>query len=1069
MVAVKPVEAEDEIEARARLVPPRDEIAAGHLVDEHRLVDRLIERAVFSGDERRRAAELARRLADAARSGKGRQAGVDAFMREYGLSSEEGVILMCIAEALLRIPDTETADELIAEKLADGQWEKHRGHSDSLFVNASTWALMLTGQIVKLREAQGANPFDAVKRLIARSGEPVIRQAVRRAVRLLGDQFVLGRNIADAISRAGEYQARGYLLSYDMLGEAARTQKDADVYFERYLAAVDAVGQAAGPFGVAHSDALYGRPGLSVKLSALHPRFEPGKEERLASELAPRMLTLARAARSRGLTITIDAEEQDRLDPTLQIFAATLTHSALDNWNGLGIAVQAYGKRAIPTLRWLRRLAERTGKRIPVRLVKGAYWDSEIKWAQERALTDYPVFTRKLHTDVSYLACVRLLISDAKAFYPQFGTHNAYSIAAAHVAAGPVPIEFQRLHGMGDALYDEMVGTRGIRRPCRIYAPVGSHEDLLAYLVRRLLENGSNTSFVNRLAAGEAPIADIIRDPVETAEAERTTGQAAQPTIVPPRAIFMPERMAAGGLALTEASVRHALFTEMGDALDDVYEAGPIIGGKAQTGGEAASIVTCPHDRRERIGTVRVTTLAQADTAIDRATAAAGAWNKLGGEERAKILTAAADLFERDKARLMAIIVREAGKTLEDAQGDVREAVDYLRYYAVQARRLFVGPVELRGPTGERNTLTLGGRGVFACISPWNFPLAIFTGQVAAALAAGNAVLAKPAEQTPITAFMATRLLHEAGVPGDVLQFLTGSGRLGEALVKDTRIKGISFTGSNATAWAIQRALADRRSAIVPFIAETGGINAMIADSSALPEQVVRDAVRSAFNSAGQRCSAARVLFVQEEVADVTIDMLVGAIQMLDVGDPFDYATDIGPVIDEDAQDFLDGHKIRMQRQGRQLVDLMLPEACHAGSYVTPAAFEIDSLDVVGGEVFGPILHVVRYDRGTLPKVIDAINATGYGLTLGLHSRLEGVADYVAEHARVGNLYVNRNQIGAVVGVQPFGGEGLSGTGPKAGGPDTLRAYAAERVRSTDITATGGNLELLGPGTVPGR
>jgi len=1069
MVAVKPVEAEDEIEARARLVPPRDEIAASHLVDEHRLVDRLIERAVFSEDERRRAAELARRLATAARSGKGRQAGVDAFMREYGLSSEEGVILMCIAEALLRIPDTETADELIAEKLADGQWEKHRGHSDSLFVNASTWALMLTGQIVKMREAQGANPFDAVKRLIARSGEPVIRQAVRHAVRLLGDQFVLGRNITDAIARAGEYQAKGYLLSYDMLGEAARTQKDADIYFERYLAAVDAVGQAAGPFGVAHSDALYGRPGLSVKLSALHPRFEPGKEERLASELAPRMLTLARAARSRGLTVTIDAEEQDRLDPTLQIFAATLTHPALDNWNGLGIAVQAYGKRAIPTLRWLRRLAERTGKRIPVRLVKGAYWDSEVKWAQERALADYPVFTRKLHTDVSYLACVRLLVSDAKAFYPQFGTHNAYSIAAAHVAAGPVSIEFQRLHGMGDALYDEMVGVRGIRRPCRIYAPVGSHEDLLAYLVRRLLENGSNTSFLNRLAAGEAPIADIIRDPVETAEAERTTGQAAQPAIVPPREIFMPDRMAASGLALTEASVRHALFTEMGDALDDVYEAGPIIGGKAQTGGEAASIVTCPHDRRERIGTVRVTTLAQADTAIDRATAAAGAWNKLGGEGRAKILTAAADLFERDKARLMAIIVREAGKTLEDAQGDVREAVDYLRYYALHARRLFVGPMELRGPTGERNTLTLDGRGVFACISPWNFPLAIFTGQVAAALAAGNAVLAKPAEQTPITAFMATRLLHEAGVPGDVLQFLPGSGRLGEALVKDTRVKGISFTGSNATAWAIQRALADRRSAIVPFIAETGGINAMIADSSALPEQVVRDAVRSAFNSAGQRCSAARVLFVQEEIADDTIEMLVGAIQMLDIGDPFDYATDIGPVIDEDAQDFLDGHKIRMQREGRQLVDLMLPEACHAGSYVTPAAFEIDSLDVLEGEVFGPILHVVRYDRGALPKVIDAINATGYGLTLGLHSRLEGVADYVAEHARVGNLYVNRNQIGAVVGVQPFGGEGLSGTGPKAGGPDTLRAYATERVRSTDITATGGNLELLGPGTAPGR
>jgi RHH-type proline utilization regulon transcriptional repressor/proline dehydrogenase/delta 1-pyrroline-5-carboxylate dehydrogenase len=664
---------------------------------------------------------------------------------------------------------------------------------------------------------------------------------------------------------------------------------------------------------------------------------------------------------------------------------------------------------------------------------------------------------------------VRLLLSDTKAFYPQFATHNAHALAAAHVAGGPAVFEFQRLHGMGEALYEEVVGEGKIGRPCRIYAPVGDHEDLLGYLVRRLLENGANTSFINRLADDELPVADIIRDPVEAVERVRSGAVAAAQLIPRPRDIFLPERQAASGLALSEPAVRAALFSEMTTALEETYEASAIISGKLMLTGDTASLVTCPHDRRERIGTVRVTTLAQADAAIERAAKAAHDWNKQGSARRAQVLATAADLFERDKARLMAVIVREAGKTLEDAQGDVREAIDFLRYYAAQARRLFVGPVALPGPTGERNTLTLNGRGVFACISPWNFPLAIFTGQVAAALAAGNAVVAKPAEQTPITAFLATKLLHEAGVPPNALHVLPGSGRLGEALVKDTRIKGVSFTGSNETGWAIQKALADRRGAIVPFIAETGGLNAMIADSTALPEQVVRDAVRSAFNSAGQRCSAARVLFIQEEAADRTVDMLVGAIQALDIGDPFDYATDIGPVIDEEAQDALDGHKIRMQREGRELVDLLLPESCRAGSYVTPAAFEIDRLDVLEREVFGPILHVVRYERGSLDKVVTAINATGYGLTLGLHSRIEAVADYVAEHARVGNIYVNRNQIGAVVGAQPFGGEGLSGTGPKAGGPNTLLAYATERVRSTDVTSTGGNLELLTAATITGR
>jgi RHH-type proline utilization regulon transcriptional repressor/proline dehydrogenase/delta 1-pyrroline-5-carboxylate dehydrogenase len=1060
MGAVKMAEPTAAVREVAQALPPRDEIAAHYLIDETKLLDRLLERAVFSEDERRRSADIARRLVHSARASQERHAGVDAFMREYGLSSEEGVILMCIAEALLRIPDSETADELIAEKIASGDWQRHLGHSDSLFVNASTWALLLTGRVVKLRSATGSNPIDALKRLVARSGEPVIRQAVRQAVKVLGDQFVLGRTIKDALVRAEAYEDKGYLFSYDMLGEGARTQKDADAYFERYMAAIDAIGQAAGPFATMHVDALYKRPGLSVKLSALHPRFEPGKEERLDDELTPRLLSLARAARSRGLSLTIDAEEQDRLDPTLAQFAAIFTDPALDGWNGLGLAVQAYGKRAVPVLRWLRRLAERSGKRIPVRLVKGAYWDSEIKWAQERALADYPVFARKLHTDVSYLACVRLLLSDARAFYPQFATHNAQAIAATHVAGGPAMFEFQRLHGMGEAIYEGVIGEGGIGRACRIYGPVGGHEELLAYLVRRLLENGANTSFVNRLADDEAPVADIIRDPVETAERERAAASAPARSFPRPRDIYLP-RKAAAGLALTEESVRAELLAKMAAALDESFDAGPIIAGQTTAGGNSASLVTCPHDRRERIGTVRITTPAQADAAIDRAGKAQHAWNARGGAARAQILEAAAELFERDRAKLMAVIVREAGKTLDGAQGDVREAVDYLRYYAGEARRLFGAPMQLPGPTGERNTLTLNGRGVFACISPWNFPLAIFTGQVAAALAAGNTVLAKPAEQTPITAFLATQLLHEAGVPKDVLHLLTGSGRLGEALVKDVRVRGISFTGSSETAWIIQKALAERREAIVPFIAETGGLNAMIADSSALPEQVVRDCVRSAFDSAGQRCSAARVLFLQEDSADKTIDMLVGAVEALDIGDPFDYTTDIGPVIDEESQDRLEGHKIRMQREARELVDLLLPEHCRAGSYVTPAVYEIDGLSALEREVFGPILHVVRYEHGQLDKVIAALNATGYGLTLGLHSRIETVADYVASHARVGNLYVNRNQIGAVVGVQPFGGEGLSGTGPKAGGPHTLPAYAVERTRSTDITATGGNLQLL--------
>jgi RHH-type proline utilization regulon transcriptional repressor/proline dehydrogenase/delta 1-pyrroline-5-carboxylate dehydrogenase len=1045
-------------------LPPRDEVAAYHLYDETRLVGGLVERAVYTEHERRRIAEVARRLVEAVRAGRQQDSGIDAFMHEYGLTSEEGVILMCLAEALLRIPDSDTADQLIAEKVGGGRWEQHLGHSDSVFVNASTWGLMLTGRIVKLGSARGASPASLLKRLVVRSGEPVIRQALRQAMKVMGNQFILGRTIQEALGGAQPLEAKGYRFSYDMLGEAARTAADAERYFERYMHALTAVGRVAGPLFSKHPDALMERPGISVKLSAIHPRFEPAKEARLARELEPRVLELAVSAMQNGLCLTVDAEEQDRLDITLALFGELLAHPMLAGWSGLGIAVQAYGKRAIPVLRWLRRLAEATGKRIPVRLVKGAYWDSEVKWAQERGLADYPVFTRKSNTDVSYLACMRLLLSDPKAFYPQFATHNAHTVAAAYIAGSSVAFEYQRLHGMGEALYEDVIGADKLDRPCRIYAPVGGHEDLLAYLVRRLLENGANTSFVNRIADDKALIADIIRDPVEAAEAERERGGTFRnPTIPLPGEMFGARRNSLG-LALSEPAVRTPLAARMAEALARPFAAGPIVNGDALLRGEPVTAVICPHDRREQLGTVREADAATIDKAIASASAAAHAWDRLGGARRAAILERAADLFERDRARLMAVMVREAGKTLDNAQGDVREAVDFLRYYAGQARRLFDAPVILPGPTGERNTLELKGRGPFACISPWNFPLAIFTGQVAAALAAGNTVLAKPAEQTPVTAFLATRLLHEAGVPGNVLHLLTGGGTVGAALVKDRRVKGVAFTGSNETGWAIQKGLTDRRSEMVPFIAETGGINAMIADSSSLPEQVVRDCVRSAFDSAGQRCSAARVLFVQEDVADRMIEMLVGAVEALEVGDPMDYAVDVGPVIDEAAQEALEAHKARMSREAKLLIDLRLPFDCRAGTYVTPAVFEIDRIGVLEREVFGPILHVVRYAAGSLDKVLSAINATGYGLTLGLHSRIDAVADFVAEHARVGNLYVNRNQIGAVVGVQPFGGEGLSGTGPKAGGPNYLVRFATERVRATDITSTGGNVQLLGLG-----
>ena len=1050
--------------AHARL-PARDEISAHHLIEEARLVGMLIERAAYSDEEARRTAELARRLVGAVRDNRTRYGGVDAFMREYGLSSDEGVILLCLAEALLRIPDSATADKLIAEKIGDGQWSRHLGHSDSTFVNASTFGLMLTGGVVKFGTAAGTSPLDVMKRLVARSGEAVIRQALRQAVKLLGDQFVLGRNIETALKRAEAYEAKGYRLSYDMLGEAACTEADATRYFERYLHAIERIGAKAGKFSAQHADALMARPNISVKLSALHPRFEPGKEARLEDELNPRLLTLARAAREHGIAVTIDAEEQDRLDLELAAFAATLAHPALDGWQGLGLAVQGYSRRALPVLRWLKRVSDATGKRIPVRIVKGAYWDSEIKWAQVKGLADYPVLTRKWHTDLSFFACVRYALAAPESFYPAVATHNAQSLAAVHIAAGNSPFEFQRLHGMGEALYAEVVGAGKLGRNARIYAPVGEHEDLLAYLVRRLLENGANSSFVHQIADDTTSVEQVIADPVASIARDWNEGgkariEAALP-LPRPRDIYKTVREAAEGLALAEPATRAALLTEVSAALQTPFVAAPIIDGKLVTPASAARVSLCPHDRRERIGSVHFADKPIVERAIDGAMKAAHRWDMTPAATRADVLDAAARMLLRDRAKLMAIVIRETGRTLDNAEAEVREAVDFLRYYASEARRQLAAPQRFDGPTGESNTLTLRGRGPIAAISPWNFPLAIFVGQIAAALAAGNPVLAKPAEQSPLTAHLAVTILHEAGVPGDCLQLLPGGGEVGQMLVADVRIKGVLFTGSNETAWAIQKALAARRGALIPFIAETGGINAMIADSTALPEQVVRDCVRSAFDSAGQRCSAARVLYVQQEIAPRVIELLVGAVEALDLGDPLDMATDIGPVIEEAAQDAIEAHKLRMSRAHKTLVDPPLPVHCRPGTFVTPAIYEVSGIADIGSEVFGPVLHVVRYAGDRLDDVIRAINASGYGLTLSLHSRLETVADYVAEHARVGNLYVNRNQIGAVPGVQPFGGEGLSGSGPKAGGPRMLTALMTERMRTTDITATGGNYDLL--------
>ena len=1030
--------------------PLRRAMRLAYRSDEAAAVADILAAATLSAEASARISRRAYEFVAEARQRRFGKAGIDALLHEYALSTPEGVALMCLAEALLRIPDAGTVDRLIRDKLAPADWASHLGHSTSLLVNASTWALMLTGRLMGEPEAHG-DLAHALRRVLARSGEPVVRQAVTSAIRILARQFVMGRSIAEALERAEPAERQGYRHSYDMLGEAARSSADAERYFAAYDAAIVAIGAAAD-----RRDIL-AAPGISVKLSALHPRYEESQRQHVHEQLGPRLGALARRAREAGIGFTIDAEEAERLDLSLDLIAVLALDPALAGWDGLGLAVQAYQKRALSLIDWLAALARRGNRRLMLRLVKGAYWDSEIKRGQERGLDGYPVFTRKLATDVSYLACARRLLAAPDAFYPQFATHNAYTLAAVLELAGERrDYEFQRLHGMGEALYEQVVGEDRLDRPCRVYAPVGGHEDLLAYLVRRLLENGANTSFVNRLVDERAPIAEIVADPVARLAA---LPNKPHPRIPLPRNLYGSERQNARGIDLSDP----LRLAELGEAMTyaiEPWHAAPIIGGSERVA--AVRPVLDPADRRQEVGTVADARMEHLDEALARAAAAAPGWDHVAAGERAAHLERAAALMEERLPALMVLIVREGGRTIPDALSEVREAIDYCRYYALRARAEFGAAEGLPGPTGERNTLALHGRGVFACIAPWNFPLAIFTGQVAAALAAGNAVIAKPAEQTPLVAAAAVQLLHQAGIPGDVLALLPGDGAgVGAPLIADPRIAGVALTGSSETARAINRVLAERPGPIVPLIAETGGVNALIADSSALPEQLVADVITSAFNSAGQRCSALRVLFVQEDIAPRVVALLEGAMRELVIGDPGLIATDVGPVIDAEACVSLARHAERMMRDGRLICALDLPRGTENGTFFAPRAFEIDRLDLVPGEVFGPILHVIRWRGDALDRVLDAIAGTAYGLTLGIHSRIDETVVHIHQRLATGNTYVNRNMIGAVVGVQPFGGEGLSGTGPKAGGPRYLHRFAVERSLSVDTTASGGNATLL--------
>lgn len=1022
------------------LIPFRTAINSAYLLDEAEHLNTLL--ALIRLGERKQAQieVLARQLASKVRHREQTRNGIDALLHEYDLSTQEGVLLMCLAEALLRIPDAATADRLIQDKLSDAEWSRHLGHSPSWLVNVSTWGLLFSGKVVKLETSSSS-----FNHLVSRSGEPMIRMAIKQAMRLIGYQFVMGNTIDEALMRSSDDENKRYRYSFDMLGEAALTSTDATRYWDAYHHAITTLGEQ-----VCEGE-LLDHPSISVKLSALHPRYEYTQRQRVLDELAPRLLDLALAAKAANISMTIDAEEMERLDLSLDLFEIVYCNNKLDGWHGFGLAVQAYQKRAIPVIDWLAQLARAYKRQIPVRLVKGAYWDTEIKLAQERGLDDYPVFTRKAATDVSYLACARHLLDSNDLLYPQFATHNARTVATLIVMAESRSLEFQRLYGMGEALYTTVLDEHP-EFNCRVYAPVGDYQALLPYLVRRLLENGANSSFVNQIVNERITMEEIIADPVSVLDRHH-------PHISIPRYLYGEARLNSSGINLADREAHKHLDQALQKVCRQPWCAAPIVDGQVLKGN--AQTILNPANRAEVIGEVLLADMSAADKALSVAHDAAAEWANRRASERAAFLERAAELFEEQRAELMARIIREGGRTIQDALNEVREAIDFCRYYATQARQHFEHPITLPGITGERSQLQLMGRGVFICISPWNFPVAIFTGQIAAALAAGNSVIAKPAALTPLCAAYVINLLHKAGIPQEVLHFIPGSGKeIGAKLVCDARIAGVAFTGSISTARQINQALA-QGACILPFIAETGGQNCMIVDSSALPEQVVKDVIISAFNSSGQRCSALRVLFLQHEIAPQILEMLSGAMDELRIGNPMHLNTDIGPVISVSAHDDLQQHSKRMNNEARLIKVMQLPQSSEQGSYFAPRVYEIEKLSQLWHEVFGPILHIIRYQASRLNDVVAAINNSGYGLTLGIHSRIDTTIDYITRHTRCGNAYINRNIIGAVVGSQPFGGEGLSGTGPKAGGPHYLQRFATERVVTVNTAAIGGNAALM--------
>lgn len=1032
----------------------RTDLRRAYRQEEEACIAERLEQAAPAARVHDAAARLAIDLIEGARGKKA--SGIDAFLQQYGLDTEEGIALMCLAEALLRVPDAATADALIKDKIGSIEWGEHLGESSSTFVNAATFSLMLTGEVLDPPDERQRGMGSVLKRAMNRLGEPVIRTATGQAMKILGGQFVFGRTIDEALKRAAPERARGITHSFDMLGEAAMTFADAEKYRLAYEAALARLAREAGA-GVA------GSPGISVKLSALHPKYNFFHSGEARAAMVPLVRGLAIKARDADIHFTIDAEEAERLELSLDIIEELVADDDLfrrpdgSRWEGFGLAIQAYQKRGVAVCDWAGKVARRHGRKLFVRLVKGAYWDSEVKLAQVGGFSDYPVFTRKVATDVSYLACAARLFEHSDVIRPAFATHNAYTIGAIKQLSAGRSFEFQRLHGMGEEVYDALHALEGNQRtPVRIYAPVGGHKELLAYLVRRLLENGANTSFVNRMGDADIPAEELVGDPVAELAA---LSPRRNPAIPLPPAIFGARENSAG-VDLSDPLVREPLLARLDALALATWTAEPTFASAA-----AAPVnVTAPHDRAHIVGTVRAASAADIARAFAEAAAIQPGWDALGGEARALLLEEAARLFEAHTAEFLSLCQREAGKTLLDSVLELREAVDFLRYYAAEARRQFTAPVILPGPTGEENSLSLHGRGVFVTIAPWNFPLAIFIGMAAAALAAGNSVLAKPAPQTPLIAALAIRLCHQAGIPPEALQLVPGGAEVGALLTADPRLAGVAFTGSTATARAINRALASRDGPIATLIAETGGQNAMIVDSSALPEQVVRDVVASAFQSAGQRCSALRVLYLQEDVADTMLEMIRGGFEALTVGDPADLATDVGPVIDEAAKARLEAHIADCAAKGYPVTRLPLPEACEGSCFVAPTIIEVPSIRALSDEHFGPVLHVARFRAGELPQVVADINATGFGLTLGLHSRIAETRRFVQAHARVGNFYVNRNQIGAVVESQPFGGEGLSGTGPKAGGPHYLARFATERVMTIDTTAAGGNASLLAAG-----